>query len=274
MKNSKEFSIVTVCYNCKDVIRKTLESVLSQDGSLFEYIVIDGGSCDGTTDIIEEYKERLAVFISEKDDGIYDAMNKGINYANGKFLCFINAGDFFIDRTILYKVTNAIDNDTDVAFGNIVCEKYGELYEYISEPFYDHLPLHQSMGFTHQSTFVRTVVAKKYPFDTSFKLAADYNQIITIWRNGAAKFQNLNFPIAYYDLGGASALGHKQHHFETLTIDRPNNPIKNILENEYAQIRYIIKNTIKGIVGFLCPDKFHSNLNNNPRFKKYDRIII
>jgi len=260
-----------VCYNSISCIRKTIESVLAQDSALFEYIVIDGKSNDGTYDVVQEYRDKISVCISEPDNGIYDAMNKGISYAKGRYICFMNAGDFFINKDVLYKVANTIVSDTDVAFGNIVCEKYGVFYEFISEPFYDHLPLHQSMGFTHQSTFVRTSLAQKYSFDIRFKLAADYCQIIALWKNGA-KFQNLNFPIAYYDLGGASVIGHKKHHLETLSIDRPNSQIRNLLENECAHFRYVIKNIVKSCVGLFCPGKFNVNLSNNPRFKKYDGI--
>ena len=96
--NNPKISVVTVVYNDVDHIESTIKSVISQTYPHIEYIVIDGGSTDGTVDIIKKYKNSIAYFISEKDNGIYDAMNQGIEYANGKFVCFLNCGDFFADN--------------------------------------------------------------------------------------------------------------------------------------------------------------------------------
>ena len=95
------FSIVTVSYNCADAIRKTLESVVGQDCADKEYIIIDGGSTDGTADIIREYEEHLTYWCSEPDGGIYQGMNKGIARAQGQWIIFMNAGDVFADEHVL-----------------------------------------------------------------------------------------------------------------------------------------------------------------------------
>ena len=100
----KKFSIITISYNCKDDLQKTIESVLSQDLSLFEYIVIDGGSNDGSVELLQSYDNQIDCWVSEPDKGIYDAMNKGIDKSNGEFLIFLNAGDYFVGKVLGYEI--------------------------------------------------------------------------------------------------------------------------------------------------------------------------
>ena len=97
-------SVVTVCYNAADTIEKTMLSVLNQTYHDIEYIIIDGGSTDGTVEIIRKYADRIAYWVSEPDKGIYDAMNKGIKVATGEWINFMNAGDEFVDANVLDKL--------------------------------------------------------------------------------------------------------------------------------------------------------------------------
>lgn len=101
MDKESKISVITVCYNCVSVIEQTIKSVLEQTYPNIEYIIIDGGSMDGTVDIIKKYSDTVTYWISEPDNGIYDAMNKGIDMATGDYLNFMNAGDtFFEDKAI------------------------------------------------------------------------------------------------------------------------------------------------------------------------------
>ena len=102
----KQFTIVTVCFNCEQLIERTIQSVLSQNPDLFEYIIIDGKSKDRTLDVINQYRDRIDKVVSEPDKGIYDAMNKGIALATGKYINFMNAGDYFVDSHVLENVSN------------------------------------------------------------------------------------------------------------------------------------------------------------------------
>ena len=211
-------TIITVSYNAASVIEETINSVLSQSYKDIEYIIIDGGSTDGTTEIIKKYANKLSYWISEPDKGIYDAMNKGINKANGKWINFMNAGDSFIDNNVIERVALSIDSYYGVAFGDTIINKNKQRIIHKANPFYNKKKLHHKMGFNHQSTFVRTDLAKKYLFDLKYKLAADYNMIISLYRDGV-QFKQLNFVIALYDLNGISNQKTYEHALETLTID-------------------------------------------------------
>lgn len=100
----EKISIITICYNCKNDLRMTIESVIFQNYSHYEYIVIDGGSTDGTLDIIHEYQDHIDINISEHDEGIYDAINKGILHATGEWILCLNAGDRLFDKNTLSNI--------------------------------------------------------------------------------------------------------------------------------------------------------------------------
>src|ERR1035437_822845 len=102
----KKISVITICLNERDNIEKTIKSVINQNSTDFEYLVIDGGSIDGTTEIISKYNDKLSYFISEKDSGIYSAMNRGIKNSTGEYLLFLNGGDYLSDVNILSKFVN------------------------------------------------------------------------------------------------------------------------------------------------------------------------
>ena len=116
-----KISVITVVYNDAANIRNTIESYFSQTWEEKEYIVIDGGSTDGTKDIIAEYADRIAFWCSEKDGGIYDAMNKGISHATGTWINFLNSGDNFAFNTSLEDTITAVDpNQADVIYTNCI----------------------------------------------------------------------------------------------------------------------------------------------------------
>ena len=106
-----KISIITVCFNAVGVIEKTILSVISQTYNDVEYIIIDGGSTDGTLDIVKKYENYIAYWISEPDSGIYNAMNKGVKYATGLYCNFMNAGDFFINEKVLENIFTSNRNE-------------------------------------------------------------------------------------------------------------------------------------------------------------------
>lgn len=250
-RNNPLFTIVTVVYNDREGLIETMSSVLSQSFPNMEYIVIDGGSNDGTIDIIKGYEDKLAYWVSEPDKGVYDAMNKGIAVARGEYVNFMNARDVFYEREVLERVASQINGGEDVVFGNMAVELGGMIYEGKATPFYEHMPLHHDLGFNHQCVFVRTTLAKTHPFDLKYALAADYNMIIALFREGA-KFQQINTIIALYDLGGISQKNKKIHLMETLMIDNPNKKFYNTFLYLFFRTRHHVFNLIKFICLYVC----------------------
>lgn len=122
MKSSPIISVVTVCYNAVTEIERTIQSVIGQSYPNIEYIIIDGGSKDGTVDLIRKYADKLAYWISEPDKGIYDAMNKGIAVSTGDWICFLNAGDWFAGTRVLAEVGQEAQNTQAI----ILC---GKMYQ-------------------------------------------------------------------------------------------------------------------------------------------------
>lgn len=160
--SNDKVSIITVCYNAEHEIEKTILSVIEQKYNNVEYIVIDGKSQDSTIDKINHYADSIDIIISEPDHGIYDAMNKGISLASGKWICFMNAGDLFYDEHVLCKIFNNNHYDVDVIYGDTVhITKYGT-YLFKAGKSSD---LERNLPFCHQSCFVKLERLKQHKFD-------------------------------------------------------------------------------------------------------------
>lgn len=168
-----KYSIITVNYNNQKGLRKTIESVICQTFRDFEYIVIDGGSTDGSTDILKEYDEHITYWVSEPDKGIYNAMNKGIVHAKGEYLNFMNSGDCFYNHEVLEHVNKHqllqdiivgrdyhYNANTDQGFVTILPQRISMLTFYVQT-----LP--------HQSTFFRKELFDNCPYDEHLKIVAD-----------------------------------------------------------------------------------------------------
>lgn len=174
-----KFSIITICYNSQHEIEKTILSVIHQEQRiLFEYIIIDGGSTDKTIEIIKSYKNNIDVVISEPDAGIYDAMNKGIKYAKGEWILFMNSGDTFANKDVLKTIAKEIEENkinSDIIYGNVIKQYVDKKIPFKAEKL---SLLRYRMPFSHQSTLVKAELLKEELFDTRFKIAADYNFFI------------------------------------------------------------------------------------------------
>lgn len=242
--DSVKISVVTVCYNAVDIIEKTILSVINQTYNNVEYIIIDGASTDGTLEILNKYRDEISIVVSEPDKGIYDAMNKGIDIATGEWINFMNAGDVFYNFEVITNVVRNIDDNADAVFGDVAITIDNVKYREKAIPFYEHLPLHHSMGFNHQATFVKTKVARRLKFNLSYKFASDYNMIITIYRQGGIFQQLQDTIIAIYDIGGVSARNYREHMFEMLMIDKPSsflNYVKSYIMGSKRQLRKLAK---------------------------------
>lgn len=198
-----KITVITVCFNSADSIEGTIKSIIEQHYVELEYIIIDGGSMDGTVDRINKYKEYITYFHSETDTGIYDAMNKGLHYATGEVVAFLNSGDQYKPDT-LNKVADYFKTDTiDVLAGEVnrMCNGY-----MLPQKKGNINPeeLHFHMIYCHQGLFMRRKVFDILNgYNTNFKLAADYELTLRA-HNFGFKFKKVSDVFAYYNVDGAS----------------------------------------------------------------------
>lgn len=201
-------SIVTIVWNSKTLIQHTIENILQQTYPNIEYIIIDGASNDGTLDIIQSYDDRISYWSSEKDRGLYDAMNKGIQAATGDYIWFINSGDSVYESDTLERILSASD-DADILYGDTMYtdEKFQDIGT--REKFLPHkIPeqlspsaLYYGMAVCHQSFIVKKDIAPLY--DLQYKISADYNWQISCVKN-AKKIYNTRLILSRFLAGGLS----------------------------------------------------------------------
>ncbi len=197
-------TIITVCLNSVEGIEDTIQSVLAQrKNAPIEYIVVDGGSIDGTLDVLNKYKDVIDVLICEQDEGIYDAMNKGIRAAHGDIIGFLNSGDRYCDNAIKEVARCFEKTEADVVYGAVIYTHEGEVVR-VREPARDPSEMLLSMVACHQGIFTRADLQKKYEFDTSYCIAADRKMLFDLYIDGY-RFARLNKRIAYYDNSGFSS---------------------------------------------------------------------
>lgn len=178
--NKPLISVITVCYNAENIIEETIVSVLSQKYDNYEYVIIDGQSSDKTNLIIDKYKTKISYWNSEPDNGIYDAMNKGIKVSKGKWIIFMNAGDTFFDEHVLINVAPFLMAEQyDVIYGHTYIKENCRKYLKKALPL-DYIKL--SLPFCHQSVFVKSNIMREFMFDTKFKITADYNFFYKIYK--------------------------------------------------------------------------------------------
>jgi glycosyltransferase involved in cell wall biosynthesis len=196
-------SVITVVYNDAINLEETILSVINQTHSNIEYIIIDGGSTDGTIEIIQKYEHKITYWISEPDKGIYDAMNKGIEKTTGEWLNFMNSGDCFYDYNIISKFIESLNPDSYIVFGD--SQMILETGDYIRKAMssFDK----NQMPFVHQSVFSKTVLSKINKFDITYKICADHNFFYTVYNLGY-KFQYIPIIISKCDaISGISSSG-------------------------------------------------------------------
>ncbi|MGL5271459.1 MAG: glycosyltransferase family 2 protein, partial [Selenomonadaceae bacterium] len=204
--NNPKISIITVVFNTKDTILQTIYSVINQEYANIEYIIIDGGSKDGTIDIIKEYENRISYWISESDRGIYDAMNKGIEQATGDYIYFLGADDCLIDENIIAKAAGYLKDDpVDVLSGRVwvVNEQFGIQTEYSN--VFDLGDIYRGYCIPHQGLFVKAGILKKWLFDIKYKSSADRKMFYQLYFSPEVNFKFIEEKIAYYDDGGMSS---------------------------------------------------------------------
>ncbi len=185
------FSIVTVTYNAENVLNDTIQSIVTQTYRNVEYIIIDGGSTDGTMHIVDRYRPMISIVVSEPDNGLYDAMNKGIALATGDYICFLNAGDAFHEDDTLQRMVHSlrgmelpdvIYGDTDIvdAEGHFLHKRRLSPPKKLTWKSFEN-----GMLVCHQAFFARTKLAKATPYDLTYRFSADFDWCVRILKQAA-----------------------------------------------------------------------------------------
>lgn len=207
-----KFSIITVTYNAEKVLEDTIQSIVTQTYKNVEYILVDGGSTDGTLDIINKYRAHIHTVVSEPDKGLYDAMNKGIRLATGDYLCFLNAGDGLHEDDTLQLMVHSISGtalpdvlygETDIvdAEGHFVCKRRLSAPERLTWKSFK-----KGMLVCHQAFFARRDLVE--PYDLSYRFSADFDWCIRIMKK-AKVLHNTHLTLIDYLNEGMTTRNHK-----------------------------------------------------------------
>lgn len=198
--NDIKVSIITVVYNGEKHIEQTINSVLNQSYNNIEYIIVDGGSTDGTLAIIKQYEDKISYWISESDTGIYNAMNKGIKLCTGDYVAFLNADDWYNPDTVQVMVDEIVKSNVDYVFAN-VSNYYEDTLSFIFKPNLD--KYHRYIPFGHPALYLRRDILLSMGFDERYKVIADYDLIIKLIKYNYS-FSYLDKSIVNFRTGGFS----------------------------------------------------------------------
>lgn len=206
---SVKFSIIAVALNPGDKVKKTIDSILSQSYTDYEVIYKDGGSTDGSLDYVKSLSLNNLKIVTGKDSGIYDAMNMAVGSAEGGYVYFLNCGDWFYSADVLAKVASEIERieETDSSEAGYIL--YGNIYDRItasrvsSNPAIDGFACYRNVP-CHQACFYKRELICKHPFETKYKIRADYEQFLWCFYEGEASFKYMDLLIADYEGDGFS----------------------------------------------------------------------
>lgn len=208
-------TIITVVYNGEGYLEETIKSVIEQDYHNLEYIIVDGGSKDGTLDIIRKYEHAIDYWVSEPDKGIYDAMNKGVALCSGEWINFMNADDYFCNSSVLSRIDF---QDADFIYGNVLMQD-DDYFVRLGGKLDLRMLLRSSMT-RHQSVFVRRRIYRQLGlFDLNYKIAADYEFSVRVFSNDyLCSYRNVD--VACMRMGGVSDISFTASLNEKLAIIR------------------------------------------------------
>lgn len=254
---SINISIITISYNALSSIKDTILSVISQTYNNIEFIIIDGGSTDGTIEIINKYQDNITYWISEPDKGIYDAMNKGMKIANGDYIFFLNAGDVFYAKNTLENIVDHVMKANislgDIIVGDILAVSHNQHMGIISAkkkitPWYT--PPHQAMFFPKE-------IYKQFLYYTGLKILSDRELYLRLSKFNKYHITFVNEIITLYDLSGVSS--------------KPSNALQILKESIILYFLYgnsgvleliyqIVKMVFKYLISLIIPQKYYNRL--------------
>ncbi len=247
-----KISIITAVYNCKKTIENTINSIINQSHTATESIVIDGLSTDGTIQIIESYRSRLSKFISEHDNGVYEALNKGIKLATGDVIGFLHGDDVFNNDNVLAKIATVFeDASIDAVYGDLVYvhqNDIGRVIRYWQSGKFNEQALSKGWMPPHPTFYVRRTIYEQFGgFDTRYRIAADYDSILRLLK--VAKIRIVYIPEIFVRMrmGGVS-----------------NRSLGTILQKSREDLAIIRNNKVGGIYTL-----FQKNFSKLKQFRHY-----
>jgi len=225
-----KISIITSVYNNKETIAEALESVLAQTYDDIEFVVVDGASSDGTVEVIKKYEGQISTFVSERDKGIYDGLNKGVALATGDVIAFLHSDDLYANNNIIADVAKMFEDGVDGVYGDLVyTDKVdtNKIFRYWKSRDFSTDLLKKGWMPAHPTLFLRREVYEKYgAFDTTFKIAADYDFMLRVL-SGGIKVKYLPEVLYKMRVGGES-----------------NRSLKNIIQKSKEDLRALKNNNI------------------------------
>lgn len=235
-----KLSIITINYNNLSGLQRTVESVLKQTVKEFEYIIIDGGSTDGSAAYIESQSEHIDYWVSEPDKGIYNAMNKGILKAKGEYLLFLNSGDHFYNNNVIDSSIPFL-NTFDLVYGSMEIIEFNN--SYIQE-LPDKLTFYNFIKGTlpHAATFIKRISLIKYGgYSEDFKVISDWRYFLDGIMNHNLSYRKINIVVSCFYLGGIS--GQAEHQIEKKKVL---NDLAGFFYDDYVEM-YNLKSNLKMI---------------------------
>lgn len=259
---SPKISIITITFNSAKTLERTIKSIISQDYDNLEYIIVDGGSTDGTLEIIENYKNYIAKWISEPDNGISDAFNKGIKMSTGDVIGIINSDDGLLPDA-LYAIAAAYEEKIDVYRGNVLLWKNETDTKVIEIPSM-HFNFSGMNKISHQSTFVSRNAYQRFGlYDVECKYVMDYD-ILLRFQNKGAKFKYINQTLAFYTLGGITFSSNSSKRIQEVKRVMKKNGATNWDLLKYAFVKHI-----KLIMGKVIPKEVMMKVRNSKLLRKF-----
>ena len=222
-------SVITVVFNAEELIEATVQNVISQTYENIELIIVDGGSSDSTLSILRQYKKYIRKLVSEPDDGIYNAMNKGVDMASGDWIVFMNAGDQFSSYDVISSIFKFCRGPEKIIYGDVIVN-YGD-FSFLKRAG-DLARLWTGMKFSHQSAFIEVSYQKYNKYDESFRIAADFNFFLNAYKN-QIQFKYVNIPISTVIIGGVSERNRLQ------TINDSRAVVHSVLHNKFYDYVYV-----------------------------------
>jgi glycosyltransferase involved in cell wall biosynthesis len=261
-----KISIITIVFNDAIGLEKTIKSVINQTYDNVEYIIIDGGSTDGTLDIIKKYESEVTYWVSEPDEGVYDAMNKGIDLVTGQWINFMNAGDIFYSNEVVKEIFDNQQYQAKIIYGDHVNDRNSYL-EKVPAKSVDNL--WKGMVFCHQSAFIDAQYHKKHKYSLQYSIAGDFDFFCNAFKN-KARFQHIDKTVSIFLMGGLSSV---QNYRATMQSIRVINSHSNSLKHRlYYSTRFYLIIVLRKMRLFTLIEYIYLFMKKSERLKKYKTL--